>query len=57
MTLDLPPVEHAALRQLCNALADDLGLVQIPAREVLRTLLRYAAEDEAIRDRLRADLG
>lgn len=57
MTLDLPPAEHAALRHLCMGLADDLGVVEVTARDVLRALLRRAVDDEAARAQLRVDLG
>lgn len=56
MTLDLPPAEHAALRQLCIDLAGDLGLTELTARHVLRALLNGVLRDREAYDRLREEL-
>lgn len=56
MTLDLPPAEHAALRQLCLDLAGDVGAAQLTARDILRALLSRVLVDEDAYARLRDDL-
>lgn len=56
VTVELQPVEHRALRRLCERYAEELAAPQVAGAEVFRVLLNLAREDEDLTARVGAEL-
>lgn len=55
-SVDLSPTHHARLTQWCAETADMIGTARVTGQDVIRALVARLLMDEALAQRIRADL-
>ncbi len=55
-SVDLSPTNHARLTQWCAETADMIGTARVTGQDVIRALIARLLMDEALAERIRADL-
>lgn len=55
-SVDLSPAHHARLTQWCAETADMIGTARVTGQDVIRALVARLLMDEALAQRIRADL-
>ena len=55
-SVDLSPAHHARLTQWCAETADMIGTARVTGQDVIRALVARLLMDEALAERIRADL-
>jgi len=55
-SVDLSPADHARLTQWCAETAEMIGTARVTGQDVIRALIARLLMDEALAQRIRADL-
>jgi hypothetical protein len=55
-TVDLPPVQHAALKSWCGETAVEIGRSRVTTQDVLRALVARLLTDETLARKIRHDI-